>query len=228
MGDRARRDASIKKALELSDRLPERFRYQIQITAYSYSTANYPQLIDVATKLLAKYPDDDFGLNFLGTIRCNTEEYERCAELREANVKVNPSFLSASNAASVYAYLGQYDKRRRVLESYLERAVSMLAPFTTAAIDQNAVTLDLLARAYTGVGDLAKARETYEKITTLTTVRMAWGATYARAFYHLSRIAEQQGDKAPAREQFQKFLDLWKDADKGLIQVADARKRLAQ
>ena len=118
------------------------------------------------------------------------------------------------------------DGRKAVAD--LERAVSLLAPFTTAEIDQNTVTLDLLAQAYIVAGDLAKARETYEKITTLTTVRMAWGATYARAFYHLSRIAEQQGDKAPAREQFQKFLDLWKDADKGLIQVADARKRLAQ
>jgi len=88
--------------------------------------------------------------------------------------------------------------------------------------------LDLLARAYTSAGDLTKARETYEKITTLTTGMMAWGAIAARSFYHLGLIAERQGDRALAREHFAKFLDLWKNADPGLPEVADAKKRLGR
>ena len=53
------------------------------------------------------------------------------------------------------------------------------------------------------------------------------GDLYAKAFYMLGKIAEQQGDKPRAREKYRKFLDLWKDADPGLPEVPDAKARLA-
>ena len=86
---------------------------------------------------------------------------------------------------------------------------------------------DNLARALYESGDLDKARKGYERITLLTTGRLGDGDLYAKAFYMLGKIAEQQGDKVRACENYRKFLDLWKDADPGLPEVTDAQKRLA-
>jgi tetratricopeptide (TPR) repeat protein len=85
---------------------------------------------------------------------------------------------------------------------------------------------DELARALYELGELDKARMNYEKITLLTMGRINDGDIYAKAFYMLGKIAEKQGDKPRAIENYQKFLDLWKDADPGLPEVEDAKKRL--
>jgi cytochrome c-type biogenesis protein CcmH/NrfG len=44
----------------------------------------------------------------------------------------------------------------------------------------------------------------------------------------LGKIHEQQGDTANAIEHYEKFLDLWKDADPGIAEMEDARERLDQ
>ncbi len=90
----------------------------------------------------------------------------------------------------------------------------------------DALYLNALARAMFESGDLEKTRQEYEKITLQTAGRLAYGDIYAKAFYMLGKIAEQQGKKAEARENYRKFLDLWKDADPGLPEVEDAKKRL--
>jgi tetratricopeptide (TPR) repeat protein len=108
---------------------------------------------------------------------------------------------------------------------YLERAVRSLpyGPF-----EKDAWFIDTLAEAYLRAGDLEKAREQYENIAALTSGRLVrYGDIYARSFYALGRIHEKLGDKAKARENFRKFLDLWKNADPGLPEVEDAAKRLA-
>jgi serine/threonine protein kinase/Tfp pilus assembly protein PilF len=90
----------------------------------------------------------------------------------------------------------------------------------------HALFFDALARALYESRELDKSRKEYEKITQLTTGRFGHGDIYARAFYMLGKIAEQQGDKPRAAQNYRKFLDLWKDADPGLPEVPDAKLRL--
>jgi serine/threonine protein kinase/Tfp pilus assembly protein PilF len=115
----------------------------------------------------------------------------------------------------------------------LKEAVSLLSgqySCQASLIDypqEHAFFMEPLARAYYKAGDFEMARQEYERITGLTSGRQAYGDIYAKSFYMLGKIAEQQGDKARARDHHQKFLDLWKNADPGLSEVEDAKKRLA-
>jgi hypothetical protein len=51
---------------------------------------------------------------------------------------------------------------------------------------------------------------------------------YARSFYLLAQIHERRGDAARAREQYARFLDLWRDGDLERGWVAEAEKKIAR
>jgi tetratricopeptide (TPR) repeat protein len=84
-----------------------------------------------------------------------------------------------------------------------------------------------VALTYEGMGEIEKAGKEYERIGALTTGRLGYGDNYVKSFYNLGRLRERQGDRIRAAENYEKFLELWKDADPGLPEIEDARKRLA-
>jgi tetratricopeptide (TPR) repeat protein len=81
--------------------------------------------------------------------------------------------------------------------------------------------------AYYESGDLGKARVEYEKIVTYPRGIIEYNYEFVKSFYMLGKIYEQQGNTAKATEHYEKFLSLWKDADPGIAEVEDAKKRLA-
>jgi tetratricopeptide (TPR) repeat protein len=106
---------------------------------------------------------------------------------------------------------------------YIEKALTL----DLHGYQQDAKFIDSLALAHYKSGDLDEALREYERICDLTTGRSYYGDIYVKSFYMLGKIAEQQGQKAKAIEHYQEFLSLWKDANPGLPEVEDARKRLA-
>ncbi len=84
-----------------------------------------------------------------------------------------------------------------------------------------------LASAYYRAQNWEKALNNYKKITAMTVGRLLYNDIYAKSFYMMGQIYEQLGDSAKAVEHYEKFLELWKDADPGFAEVKDARIRLA-
>ena len=106
-----------------------------------------------------------------------------------------------------------------------ERSLPLL-PHQQDIIDEHAFYLNSLASVYYQTGNLEKARELYEKTISLTTGRLHWGDIYAKSFYQLGKISQKKGWEGKAIEHYEKFLQIWENADPDLPETADARKQL--
>lgn len=92
--------------------------------------------------------------------------------------------------------------------------------------DDHAFYLNALASAYYQTGNLEKANEQYQKIISLTTGRLRWGDIYAKSYYMMGKISQKKGWEGKAFNHYEKFLQLWENADPDLPETEDAKKQL--
>jgi serine/threonine protein kinase len=94
-------------------------------------------------------------------------------------------------------------------------------------VEDHIVFLYYLGEANLLVGDLEAARQNYQGGLNLTISKVWFGDLWAKSHYRLGEIYEKLGNRERAIEHYEKFLDIWKDADPGIAELEDAKKRLA-
>ena len=108
--------------------------------------------------------------------------------------------------------------------AYFNQASSLLPVYSLF----QQILAEATAEAFTLAGDLENAQEHYLRVIRLNKAETDLGDVYAKAHSALGTIYADLGQTAEAIQNYQRFLDLWKDADPGLPEVVDAQKRLGE
>ena len=203
------RNGNIQEASRIWDEVvdkPTRLKLQGEIYTWAKQWAEAEEVIDEIERMIQIDKTTEWGLY----LAQNNIEGPFCKRLRNALCTVKARIA-----------LDKGDYKEAIL--YMEEAQKLYPGTNLIPAD----IIDILGEAYYKSGDLESAREQYEWISRMTYNRKEYGDIYVKSFYMLGRICEDLGDKHRALENYETFLDLWKNADPGLLEVEDARTRLA-
>ena len=84
------------------------------------------------------------------------------------------------------------------------------------------------ARVKVAKGDIAGAIKLYRKLNTPDISAKYTGIVEPRFLLETARLLEKTGDKEGARANYERFLELWKDADSDLPELKEARAYVAR
>jgi serine/threonine protein kinase/Tfp pilus assembly protein PilF len=84
-----------------------------------------------------------------------------------------------------------------------------------------------IAETHFRQGNFKEAIKEYNKISDSPIYRLNTYNFWATRHYMIAKAYERLNESDKAREEYEKFLDLWKDADPDIAEVEDAKKRLA-
>jgi tetratricopeptide (TPR) repeat protein len=154
--------------------------------------------------------------------------------------KIRSAFPELSERRKEYStfWIGLLQAEILLAEGKIEQAIASYkdtSPIGPPALQYTAWMLmynypslkDVLARAYIQKGDIDSAIAEYERLTAFDAETKGRYLIYPKYYYRLAQLYERKGWAGKAIENYEKFLTIWKDADPGLPEVENAKKRLA-
>jgi len=183
---------------------------------------------------------------FLGLIELKQEELDS-AKTRLALIKsLIPDILPYSKNQELFIYI-PYKEQALFFREYLyaevllsqdslEKAISIGKEILDVSIDVNRYDLyyhmvffkDIVARIYRIQGDTDRAILEYERLTDPDPDKRGRCLILPAWHYALAKLYQEKGLKTKAIEQYEKFLDIWKNADADRPEKIDAKKRLGK
>jgi serine/threonine protein kinase/Tfp pilus assembly protein PilF len=229
----------IKKGIELAKQIDEKQLgafFCLELGYRELISGNYKEALEEQEKAWIGFGElDDFigqrytlfskGITYLEMK--STEEAQRTADELKEMIETG---MNKKEMRYYHHLIGRLELGRENYSKAIEclkKAISFLPYENDPDYDDHALFMEPLALAYFQAGNLEQARVEFERIISLTSGRLGFGDIYAKSFYMLGKIYEQKDFKGKAIENYEKFLDLCKDADPGISEVDDARERMA-
>ena len=168
---------------------------------------------DLALQLADEMKFERLSLRFKGKALANIGEYEK-AEESAAKHKSLSGILFYQYMTKAYIAVAKKDADSAL--EYLKNVEAIAVPFGSMLGIQY---WTLLAEAHRLNNDLDKAVLVHERLLHI------YGG-HALSHYELGKLYESLGRLEKAKANYIKFLEMWKNADKGLPQPEYARERL--
>lgn len=134
-------------------------------------------------------------------------------------------FYSLFFAELLYAE-GELDKAISKIKEMKPLLVPQMTPPHLVALNMPYLQ-DILPRLYMEKGDIDAAFAEYENLITFNPDGTDRRWVHPLYYYRLAKLYETKGWNGKAIENYEIFLDLWKDADPGKAEVEDAKTRVA-
>ncbi|HLG93306.1 MAG TPA: FlgO family outer membrane protein, partial [candidate division Zixibacteria bacterium] len=205
----------------------------------AYETGDYPAMLEYAKALSSEFrkdPDDVwYGRDFLAWAQLKNgnpkQGYKLLQELvRDVKAKGLPYQPGENFMRGLLAYEeGKNDAAVELFKKAFQPALPNRGP-------QYQYAVSLLK-----TGKLSEAIEEFSRLTrypyfsgdhmrpfdlSLSPTWNYWPMAAAKAHFWLGVAYEQKGDTQEAIKEYEKFLDIWKNADPEIPEVADAKQRL--